>query len=243
MLKMPTPGSTRRRLGFLASVVIAVVFSGALYASSTPVTPASAPGKDAGAGQYQLDIQLVLSSRDGGKASHARRLELAVCGAAGETSTVVTRGIELDAVTRATGGQRVSIDLAVRDQAGARAAQSRLQGALDQPLLASGKVPGSDVQYTLRVTPRLGCPASATIAAGGARLVTMKVKGAAARKVAEAIASQAKLVLVNPETLDERAIALEFQQMPAAAALQMVARTDGARAVFDGSRARFERLP
>ncbi|MBP1474662.1 hypothetical protein J7I44_10150 [Frateuria sp. MAH-13] len=242
MLKMPTPGSTRRCLGFLASAAIAVAFSGALYAASAPVMPQSAPSKDAGSGRYQLDIQLVLSS-DGAEARHARRLDLAVCGAAGETSTVATRGIELDAVTRATGGQHVSIDLAVRDQAGARPAQSRLQGVLDQPLLASGKVPGSDVQYTLRVTPRLGCPASAVTAAGGERLITMKVKGTAARTVAKAIASQAALVLVNPEALDERAIALDFQQVPAAAALQMVARTDGVHAVFDGTRTRFERLP
>lgn len=61
--------------------------------------------------------------------------------------------------------------------------------------------------------------------------------------MAEAIAAQAGLVLVNPEALDERAIALDFQEVPAAAALQMVARTDGVRAVFDGARARFEPLP
>ncbi|UGB38970.1 M56 family metallopeptidase [Frateuria soli] len=242
MLKMPTPGSARRRMGFIATAAIAVVFTGAVYATSAPMNTTATPRKDSDVGQYQLDIQLILSG-DGTGAGHARSLDLAVCGAPGETSTVTTRGIELDAITRTVGDRRVSVDLAVRDQAGTRPAKSRLQGALDEPLRASGTIPGRDVQYTLRVTPRLGCPASATAAAVGERAITMKVRGTAAREVAEAIAAQAGLVLVNPEVFDERAIALDFQEVPAAAALQMVARTDGVRAVFDGARARFEPLP
>lgn len=242
MMKCPLPGSTRRRLGGFASAALAVALSGAVYAASAPVAPVVAAGSVARTGQYQLDIQLVLAS-DGAQASQARTLKLALCGAPGETATVATRGIEVDAITRALAGQRVRIDLAVREKPGATPVQSRLQGALGEPLVASGQVPGGDAQYTLRVTPRAGCPASAAATASGSRPISMRVEGTAARKVAEAIAAQAGLVLVNPEALDERAIALHFQQVPAAAALQMVARTDGAQVVFNGTQARFARLP
>lgn len=242
MLKFSSPDSTRRRLGGLASLALAAVLAGAVYATSAPMASKAAPGTGAATGQYQLDIQLVLSS-DEATASHERSLKLALCGAPGETSTVATQGIELDAVTRTMANRHVSIDLAVREKAKARPAQSRLQGALGQPLLTSGKVPGGDVQYSLQVTPRLGCPASAAAAAGGDRPITMKVQGTAARKVAQAIASSAGFVLVNPEALDERPIALKFEQVSAASALQMVAQVDGVHAVFDGSRARFEPLP
>lgn len=235
MLKLPSPGSTRRRLGGLASLALAGLLGSTVYATSAVTsTPTAGPA----AGQYQLDIQLDLSG-DGTMASHARSLTLALCGAPGETSTVATHGIELDAVTRAMSGQRVGIDLAVREKPDAGPARSRLEGALGQPLATSGKVPGGDVQYTLRVTPKRGCPASTT---AGGRPITMKVQGTAARKVAEAIASQAGFELVNPEALDERAVALKFETVPAASALQMVARADGVQAVFDGTRARFEPL-
>lgn len=47
-------------------------------------------------------------------------------------------------------------------------------------------------------------------------------------------------MLVNPESLDERLITLHFDQIPAADALQLVAKFDGRKAVFDNQRVHFE---
>ena len=47
-------------------------------------------------------------------------------------------------------------------------------------------------------------------------------------------------VLVNPEAVDQRQVTLDFQQVPAASAMRMVADIAGVRAIFDGQHVRFE---
>jgi beta-lactamase regulating signal transducer with metallopeptidase domain len=238
MLKSSSHNPTRRRVGGVACLAVASALAGVAYAASAPAAPPAGRG-DAG-GQYQLDIQLALASQDA-EASHARHLKVALCMAPGKASTVATHGVELDATTRTMAGQRVSVDLAVRERAGAEAARNRLEGALDEPLHASGTVPGGNERYTLEITPRSGCPASATTSATGPDApITMKVQGSAARQVVGGIATQAGLVPDNPEAVDERGVALRFQAVPAVSAMQMVAAADGMRAVFDGRHVRFE---
>lgn len=163
MLKLPSPSPARRYVGGLASLAIAGALASTVYAASTPVTPQPRQ-QGAAVGQYQLDIQFALLSDDA-RASHARRLKVALCMAPGEVSTLATHGIELDATTHAMAHQRVGIDLAVRQKAGGSPIHSHLEGTFGQPLLASGKVPGGDEQYTLEITPRLNCPAGAAAAA------------------------------------------------------------------------------
>lgn len=68
----------------------------------------------------------------------------------------------------------------------------------------------------------------------------MKVRDSAARQAAGWIATQAHFILVNPEAVDQRKVTLNFQHVPAASAMQMVAGADGMRAVFDGPRVRLE---
>ena len=239
MLKLPSHSPARRRLGGLVSLSIAGALAGTVYAASAPMAP-QAQRAGAAAEQYQLDIQLALT-RDDAVASHARRFKVALCMVPGQAATLETRGIAFDATTRPLVGQRVSIDLAVRETAGATAVQNHLVGTLRQPLHASGKVPGGDQQYTVEITPRPGCPASATAARDGVDApITMKVQGSAARQVVGWIAATAGFVLVNPETVDQRKVALNFEQVPATSAMQMVADIDGLRAVFDGRRVRFE---
>jgi hypothetical protein len=210
-----------------------------VYAASTPAA-GTTPRTISGDRQYQLDIQLALTREDA-KASHAQRLKVALCMRPGQTARMETDGIALDAITRPLSDQRVSIDLAVREKAGAEPARSHLAGMLRQSLHASGKVPGGAGQYTVEITPQPGCPAAAVAAAkGGEAPVTMKVRGTAARQVVGWIATTAGLVLINPEAVDQRQVTLDFQQVPAISAMQMVADQDGLRAVFDGRRVRFE---
>ena len=239
MLKLPSHSSAGRRLGGLASLAVAGALAGTVYAASAPMAPQTQQ-PSAAAGQYQLDIKLALTGDDA-QASHARRLKVALCMAPGEAASLATQGIVLEATTRPATGKRVSIDLAVRQKAGVAPVHDRLVGALRQPLHASGKVPGGSEQYTLEITPQFGCPAGAAAAAKGAEApITMKVRGTAAREVIGWIATTAGFVLVNPEAVDQRQVTLDFQQVPAAAAMQMVADADGVRAIFDGQHVRFE---
>ncbi|SEJ30946.1 M56 family metallopeptidase [Frateuria terrea] len=239
MLKLPSHGSTRRRLGGLASLSIAVALAGTVYAASAPMPP-QAQRPVAAAEQYQLDIGLTLA-RDDAQATHAQQLKVALCMRPGQAATLETQGITLDAVTRATASRRVRIELAVRGEDGATPTQDHLEGMLGQPLRVSGKLPGAGRQYALEITPRPGCPASATAAKGAVDApITMKVQGTAARQVAGWIATTAGFVLVNPQAIDQRQVTLDFQQVPATSAMQMVANVDGLRAVFDSRRVRFE---
>lgn len=239
MLNSPSPGPFRRHLGVSASVALSAALTGVVYAASTPAAGAG-HRMTSGDRQYQLDIQLALTGEDA-KASHARRLEVALCTRPGQTARLETDGIALAAFARPLSERRVGIDLAVREKAGATPARSHLAGTLGQPLHASGKVPGGGEQYTVEILPQPGCPAAAGAAAKGVETpITMKVEGTAARQVVGWIATTAGFVLVNPEAIDQRQMTLDFQQVPAMSAMQMVADQDGARAVFDGRRVRFE---
>ena len=240
MLKLPSHSSAARRFGGLASVAIAGALAGTVYAASAPVATQGRQPSGAAVAQYQLDIQLALA-HDDDHAKHSRQVKVALCMAPGEVATVETHGVALDAITRSETGQRVSIDLAVREKAGATPAHNHLVGTLRQPLHASGKVPGGNEQYVLEITPQPGCPASAAAAGKTADApITMKVRGSTVRQVVDWIATTAGFVLVNPEAVDERQLTLNFQQVPAASAMRIVANADGMRAVFDGQRVRFE---
>jgi beta-lactamase regulating signal transducer with metallopeptidase domain len=235
MLKSPSPGPFRRHLGVFASLALSAALTGVVYAASTPAA-GTTPRAVSGDRQYQLDIQLALGRVDA-KASHAERINVALCMQPGQTARLETHGIALDAITRPLSDKRVSIDLAVREKADAEPARNHLAGTLRQPLHASGKIPGGSEQYAVEITPQPGCPAAAK---GMEAPVTMKVRGAAARQVAGWIATTAGFVLVNPEAIDQRRVTLDFQQVPAMSAMQLVADQDGLRAVFDGRRVRFE---
>lgn len=239
MLKSPSPGLFRRQLGVFASLALSAAVTGVVYAASTPAAGTSGRAAS-GDRQYQLDIQLGLT-REGARASRAARLHVALCMRAGQPARLQTDGIALEAITRPRSDQRVSIDLTVREKAGAVPVHSQLAGPLRQLLHASGTMPGGAERYAIDITPQPGCPAAAVSAAAGSQApITMRVQGVAARQVVGWIATTAALVLVNPDAVDQRQVTLDFQQVPAASAMQMVADQDGLRAVFDGQRVRFE---
>lgn len=237
MLKLSSPSPHRRRVGLLAGVAFASILSAAVYAASAPEAP---PGHSPAASlaEYQLDIQLALTSGDP-EASHVRRLKAALCTAPGKAGILRTEGIQLAAVPRELGQGSIRIDLAVSEKADMQPTNTRLEGRLDQPLQASGRL-GESSGYELELTPRMGCPARATAGKGEHMPVTVQVKQGTVRAAAESIARQADLTLVNPQALGTGPASLQFREVPADRALQLMADLAGANAVVDGRRVRFE---
>jgi type II secretory pathway component HofQ len=62
----------------------------------------------------------------------------------------------------------------------------------------------------------------------------------AERAVTTSVASKTELTLINPELLDNRLVTLNFEQIPAERAMQLIADIDGMKAVLEGDRVRFE---
>lgn len=58
--------------------------------------------------------------------------------------------------------------------------------------------------------------------------------------LAMAGAKKAGFVLANPQALDNRTVILDFEQMPAAADMQLIAQINGMRVVFNEKCVRFE---
>lgn len=233
MLNVSSPSIARSRAGLSAGLSLALCLSGVVYAASAP--PPSA-GSTATAGEeYQLDIELALASGTT-MDSHAQHLQLALCEGPGERSAVASHGIEMAAITRPLAGGRVHVDVEMRTAPSGEPVYSRLEGELGRALRHTGTLADEGGEYTLALTPRRGCPARAAEATAR---VTLKIQGTAARQAARLIATQAGLTLVNPDALDERAVALQLDSVPAGTALQLVAGIDGMRAELSGGQVRF----
>jgi hypothetical protein len=211
--------------------------AGSVYAVSTP------PGQHAATavGENQLDMKMELTADDT-RASHVERITLALCMSPGKSGTVTTHGWRVDATTAPDGEDRLRIDLAVSDAGGKSIAHGRLRGTWGEPLHMEGKGEDGSHRYAFDVTPLAGCPARSGVASASAasRLVSQSAKNQSARAIAVSVASSAGLTLINPERLDSRPVTLNFDQIPAERAIQLVADVDGMKAVFEGSRVHFE---
>ncbi|MFC5438112.1 M56 family metallopeptidase [Rhodanobacter umsongensis] len=242
MLKSPLPGRLRRRIGGIAVATLACLVGGAVYAVSAPSGPRPGMAAASGAvGEYQLDMTLELGTDDA-PASHAERMTLALCMRAGKSGTVDTHGWTVEATPVPEGESRLRIDLAVTHAGGAPVARTQLHGALGESVHAEGKGDDGKHAYAVDITPLAGCPARTATADTGARsrLISQAVRNESARAVAVSVALAAGLTLVNPEALDDRPVTLNFDRIPAERAMHLIADIDGAKAMFDGNRVRFE---
>lgn len=240
MLKSPLPSRFRRHAGTMAIVALACAVGGTVYAASAPSGqgPAMAAGS---VGEYQLDMKLELGSDDL-HASHAERTSLALCMQPGKSGSVTTHGWTVEATPAPEGDSRLRIDLAVTGTDGVAVARTELHGALGEPVHAQGNGEDGKHRYAIDITPLAGCPARSATADTGARLrpVSQAVRNESARAVAVSVALASGLTLVNPEALDNRLVTLNFDNIPAERAMQLIADIDGAKAVFDGNRVSFE---
>lgn len=242
MLKSPLPNRLQRSIGTIVGLALASVVAGTVYAASATTSQHAAAPKLVAASEYQLDMMVELGT-DSAHASHAERATLALCMAPHESGSVVTHGWKIDASTLPEADNRVRIDMTVTDAGGKPVAHVQWHGKLGESLHANGHGEDGKHQYAIEVTPQAGCPARSTAAAAtGARssMINQSVKNQPARAVAESMASKAGLELANPEALDNRLVTLNFEQIPAERALQLVADIDGKKATFDGKQVRFE---
>jgi len=240
MLKLTPPSRLRRSTGMITGLVLASAVVGSVYAASAtsgqPLATASKPA----ASEYQLDM-MVASTTDDAHRSHADRTTLALCMAPGESGSAATHGWKIDATTVPDGDNRVRIDLAMME-AGSGPLHLQLHAILGEPVHTYIEGQDGKNRYAFDVTPLAGCPARTATTETASRLMLNNeyVKDQPARATAESIASKAGLTLVNPEALDNRLVTLNFEQIPAELALQLIADVGGKMAVFDGNRVHFE---
>lgn len=242
MLKLTPPGRLRRIFGNITGLILATAVAGSVYAASaiSDQRPA-ATSKSTSANEYQLDMMVELGS-NGARSNHAERMTIALCVAPGVSASATTHGWKIETMTLPETGKRVRIDLTVAGPDKAPVEHVQLRGALGEVLHVAGKGKDDKQRYAFDVTPLAGCPARTPTAETSARLlmINQNAKDQPARAVAESMASKAGLELANPEALDNRLITLNFEQIPAERALQLVADIDGKKAVFDGKQVRFE---
>lgn len=238
MLKLSTPSRLRRHAGLLAGATLLTAISGIVYAASAPLHQASAPAVHAGK-QYQLDLNIELANPTH---SHAERAHVALCMAPGEHASMRTHGLEFRTVTVPAGGERVRVDLLVTTVTNSKPlARSQLQGKLGEPLHAQGAGVDGQHPYVASITAQVGCPARDAEAEAGAVKVSEHVVRGNARDVAVAVASRAGWTLVHPEVLSTAPVSLNFESIPAAEAMRLLAEVGGAKVHFEGRSVRFER--
>lgn len=243
MLKLPLPNRRRRVAGMAVGFATALVVAGSVYAASAP------PGERAAwkvhadhaawqvqGPEYQLDVQVELSTDDGRK-RHAESTALALCVTPGKAAMASVGALQVEATAVPAGDGQVRIDLAVGNAGAAPLAHNQLRGALGQTLHAAG-VGGDGKQYAVDVTSQAGCPARVLAEASPVKIVEHVTNGSV-RAVAESIAAKAGWTLVNPDALGHGPVSLSFDGMPAGTALQRVADLAGMKLVLDGRQVRF----
>lgn len=242
MLKLIPPSRLQRSVGRITGLILATAVAGSVYAASaaSDQRPTST-AKSGTTNEYQLDMMVMLGT-DGAHSDHAERMTIALCMAPGEIARATNHGWKIETTTVPETDKRVRIDLTVAGPDGAPVSRTQLHGALGDALHAAGKGKNDKQRYAFDVTPLPGCPARTVAGATSARLfmINQNVKDQPARAVAESMASKAGLELANPEALDNRLVTLNFEQIPAERALQLVADIDGKKATFDGKQVRFE---
>ncbi|WP_426688962.1 M56 family metallopeptidase [Rhodanobacter ginsengiterrae] len=250
MLKLQQPDLFHRRAGGALVAFLAIGVAGAVYAT-TPSPPAKTG--DGISDHYNLKIDVAM-------AGHPDSMHFIRCLKPGEytelsgtdTSTLSWQG--RFKVSPVTGGQ-LEVSAQVDTHFDRGDGNVRTQSA--KPIVRT--MPGQQASIvfgqtidgkhreklennTIRigVTPGIGCDSGAISSAWHPVTVDQRAKGSPARALAESVAAKAGFVLVNPEALDNRQVSLNFEQVPATSALQLIADIDGLRAVFNDKRVHFE---
>ena len=252
MLKLAQPNLFRRRAGAVLLACLAAGMAGTVYAAAP--SPQAKTG-DGLRDHYTLQINVAM----GGHADSMHFMRCLAPGAYTEVSGTDTGGMSWDGRFEISpiadgqleirsqvdtrfdrGGGKISKQSAkpvVRTMPGRRAT-IEFGEVVDDRHLGGGT--RQDNTIRIRLTPRLGCDSKLLSASWHPVNVDQQATNRSARVVAQSVAAAAGFVLVNPQALDTRPVTLNFEQMPATSALQLIADIDGLRAVFDEKRVRFE---
>ena len=252
MLKLPQPNPFRRHAGVVLLACVAVGLAGTVYAAAP--SPQAKTG-DGLRDHYTLQIDVAM----GGHADSMHFMRCLAPGAYTEVSGTDTSSMSWDGrfeISPIADGQ-----LEIRSQVDTRfdrgAGKIRKQSAKPvvrttpgrQATIEFGEVVDDrhlgggtrqDNTIRIRLTPSLGCDSKSLSSSWQPMNVDQQATSRSARAVAQSVAAKAGFVLVNPQALDTRTVTLNFEQMPATSALQLIADIDGLRAVFDDKRVRFE---
>jgi len=252
MLKLPQPNPFRRRAGAGLLACLAIGVAATVYAA---VPSPQAKTGDGLRDHYTLQIDVAM----GGHADSMHFMRCLAPGAYTDVSGTDTSSMSWDGrfeVSPVADGQ-----LEIRSQVDTRfdrgGGKIRKQSAKpfvrttpgQQATIEFGEVvddrhPGDgtrqDNTIRIRLTPSLGCDSKSLSSTWHPINVDQQATSRSARVVAQSVAAKAGFVLINAQALDSRAVTLNFEQMPATSALQLIADIDGLRAVFDDKRVRFE---
>lgn len=252
MLKLPQPNPMRRRAGAVLLVCLSIGVAGTVYAAAP--SPRAKTGDGLG-DHYTLQIDVAM----GGHADSMHFMHCLAPGAYTDVSGTETSSMSWDgrfAVSPVADGQleiRTQVDThfvrdggKIRTQSAApivrttpgRQATIKFGEVVDDRHLGGGT--RQDNTIRIRLTPSLGCDGKLLSSAWHPVNVSQQASNRSARAVAQSVATKASFVLIDPQALDTRPVSLNFEQMPATSALQLIADIDGLRAVFDDKRVRFE---
>jgi beta-lactamase regulating signal transducer with metallopeptidase domain len=227
MLTRKTPSTRRRVAGvsFLLVLISAVAgLSNAASREESAVIKAPA--------QYQVAITVSRGDR--------RLVNSTVCARLAQPAAIVQQnGIDGDLAWRfkftlePAGADQVQVAIqGSLDEAGQhREIAPIVRGPLGKPMTVT--LGGKTRPILLSIAPIAGCQTHADAA-----VISESIKHSPARDAAQELATRAGFMLVNPESLDERPITFNFEQVTAADALRLVAKVDGRQAWFDGKRVR-----
>ncbi len=240
MLKLSSPGRLRRSLGTGMGIALCFIVAGSMYAASASPVQGPTASKSVH-DEYQLDI-MAQRTNETARRTHSEKFTAGICMRAGKEGSVLVHDFGVRAKVMPQADRRVDIELSATDAGNPSLANVHMRGVLGQPIHADGKSAYGRLHYVFDITPLAGCPSRTTTGQARARLklITRTVANAPARSVAESVAAEAGLVLANADVLDNRLVSLNFEQIPAERAMQLVADIDGKKAVFDGTRVRFE---
>lgn len=251
MLKLQQPDLSRQRTGGALLAILAFGMTAAVYAA----TPSPQARSGAGIGdRYTLKIDVAM----GGRPDSMHFTRCVKPGEYTELSGTDTSQLSWQgrfAVSPAAEGQlEISAQIDTRfDRGGGKVRTQSAKPIVrtmpgQQASIVFGQVVDGkqfdstkleDNTIKLGVTPSNGCSGSSS-ALGNFVKIDQRAKGRSARALAESMAAKAGFVLVNPEALDNRPVALNFEQVPATSALQLIADIDGMRAVFHDNMVNFE---
>lgn len=245
MLKSKSPSPTRRGVGAALIALLAGGIASAVYAAVP--SPAAQSGNGV-SDRYTLKIDVAMGG-------HPESTHFTRCVRQGKSIPLSgTDGDKLSwkgsfAVSPATAGQleiRAQIDTRFDRGAGKVRTMSgkpivRTMPGQPATIVFGQVIDGSrldkikleDNTIKIRVTPREGCESGSLLSAWQPVTTSQRGEQRGAREMAEAVAAKAGLVLVNPEALDNRAVSLNFEQVQATAALQLIADIDDKRVRFE----------
>jgi beta-lactamase regulating signal transducer with metallopeptidase domain len=118
----------------------------------------AATADNAGAREYQLNMSIGVT-RDDGKASRDRRVNMALCMGLGKPASVNAHGLNVSTRVTPGGDGRLGIDVTVADESGKTLAETRLLGRPNELVHAGGRGADHHARYSVDITPLEGCPA------------------------------------------------------------------------------------